>query len=137
MKYMQIVILVFCFGCGNSQQPNISTPLETIEDFESFYKRFYSDSAFQQSRIILPLEGIVKSWDGDSIVEESWSDRDIVVSSKSVFLEHYRNLKVEIERVDSTYFEKYWLENSGFLIERIFVLKHCEWYLASYNISNI
>jgi hypothetical protein len=137
MRLFQIVILVFIIGCGRSQESQNSLSDNSVENFVVFYKRFYSDEAFQQTRLLIPLEGKIKSWDEDEIKEETWEGRNIVISSKDVYLESYPNLKTEILELDSSYVEKYWLEQSGFLIRREFVQRNGKWYLMRYDISNI
>jgi hypothetical protein len=137
MRFFQIVILVFIIGCGRSQESQNSLSDNSVENFVVFYKRFYSDEAFQQTRLLIPLEGKIKSWDEDEIKEETWEGRNIVISSKDVYLESYPNLKTEILELDSSYVEKYWLEQSGFLIRREFVQRNDKWYLMRYDISNI
>jgi hypothetical protein len=137
MRLFQIVILVFIIGCGRSQESQNSLSDNSVENFVVFYKRFYSDEAFQQTRLLIPLEGKIKSWDEDEIKEETWEGRNIVISSKDVYLESYPNLKTEILELDSSYVEKYWLEQSGFLIRREFVQRNDKWYLMRYDISNI
>ncbi len=137
MKFIQIVILVFIIGCGRSQDSQNTFSQNSEEDFTVFYELFYSDDTFQQTRILLPLEGIIKSWEENDIKEETWEGRDIVISSKDVYLESYPNLKTEILELDSSYVEKYWLEQSGFLLKREFVQRNGRWYLMRYDISNI
>lgn len=137
MRLFQIVILVFIIGCGRSQESQKSISDNSVENFVVFYKRFYSDEAFQQTRLLIPLEGKIKSWDEDEIKEETWEGKNIVISSKDVYLESYPNLKIEILELDSSYVEKYWFEQSGFLIRREFVQRNGKWYLLRYDISNI
>ena len=137
MKFVQIAFLALIVGCGNSQAPRNSVAEEPTEEFESFYTRFYSDTSFQNSRIILPLEGTIRSWEGDGIIEDTWAKQKISITDKGVYMNQYQNLKVEIKKVNSSYIERYWLENSGFFIEREFVIREGKWCLSRYDISNI
>lgn len=63
--------LLLALGCGSDEPPadpaeqtsadTLAAPTSPTEDFNSFFSRFASDSAFQISRVTLPLT--VKLWD--------------------------------------------------------------------------
>jgi len=127
------LIIVF-IGCANKDRAQ----KEKNEDFSSFYQKFYTDTIFQDSRILKPLEGTIKSWNDEDVVrEESWINRKIRITPKEKFLESYKNLKTELLKSDSSVAEKYWIDQSGFFVRRKFILKKGKWYLFSYDISNL
>ena len=137
MKYLQIVFLVVLLGCGNKKVYQNASHQISNEDFSEFYAMFFEDTVFQKERIILPLKGNIKTWVGDSIKEDTWVGKDIVVTAKEVFVDSYSNLKTDLIDLDSIYIEKYWLDQSGFIIEREYVRNNGLWYLSRYDISNL
>lgn len=66
-KIMLLIISVFLVSCEkndvkqdnkiSNKTSNPSSEISKSEDFEVFRKKFYSDSIFQMSRIVFPLEG--------------------------------------------------------------------------------
>lgn len=139
MKLIFMFVLITISGCINHQGNYNHKPIskEDSEDFTIFNSMFYSDSNFQNSRIIKPLKGTIKNWDDDVIKEESWINKEVIVTPKERFMQVYNNLKVDLIKNDTIVIEKYWIEQSGFLIEKCFILKSGKWYLYSYNISNL
>lgn len=127
------LLLVGCNSGGN--QPSSQKPV----DFDEFIDRFYSDSAFQQSRVSIPLDGKIIEWDNDedAVVESDWLSREPVITE-------YETVKVTVEgsmqsfnRQQDSVVERIYLENSGFLLERTFKLKDGCWFLTKYDLSNL
>jgi hypothetical protein len=126
-------------GCTNTQKRDRLTEKSEskYEDFSFFYSKFYYDTCFQSERILKPLKGTIRYWNNDTIIEESWTDKKITITSKENYLQVYENLKTDLLIKDTLVLEKYWIEQSGFIIEKKFILKSGKWYLYSYDISNI
>jgi hypothetical protein len=104
------------------------------ENFEEFNNKFHSDSDFQLSRIKFPLKGELTTSDGISIwTKKNWSFITVRVSEKQKDKEFKYNLK----KSDSIVIEKYWIENTGFSIERKFELIDNNWFLVYYNELNV
>jgi hypothetical protein len=127
-----LIITVSLINCSSNINKK-SNELKKEEEFNKFYKRFYSDSIFQKARIILPLEGEIRS-EGKI---DNWEKGDIIVSSKETFLKDFPNMKSDIIKSDTVIKEKFWIDNSGFNVERIFILKEGKWYLKRYDITYI
>jgi len=139
MRTILLLLFVITSGCINSQEQSKQTSLnQTVpEYFSYFYSKFYSDTSYQNERILKPLKGIIKAWDDDVVKEESWDNKKVTITSKEKFLQVYKNLKTDLIKKDSVVIEKYWIEQSGFLVEKRFILKSGKWYLYSYDISNL
>ena len=143
---MKILILYFILfsssACVSNSEKQTEQNRSIKESFDLFYKRFYSDKDFQKERIQLPLEGGIKAWsesNDTTIIFEQWTSQSLVggVSNKDSLIKYYPNVRWNIEKKDTVVFEKYWLENSGFFINRNFRLVHNKWYLYLYEISNL
>ncbi len=139
MKKIFVCFVLVVFGCSNPTQRinNKAINEVVIQDFNSFYSKFYNDSSFQHERILRPLKGTIKAWENDSVKEESWNNKRIIVTPKENFMQVYKNLKTDLIKRDSSAIEKYWIDQSGFIIEKKFILKSNKWYLYIYNISNL
>jgi hypothetical protein len=139
-KSLLFFLFLVIAGCINLQYTNNQTAKNKItnEDFNTFSIKFYADTIFQQSRILKPLKGIIKYWnDNETVKEKSWGKNKITITSKEIFLKVYKNLKTELILTDTLVTEKYWLEQSGFHVEKQFLLKEGNWYLYRYDISNL
>jgi hypothetical protein len=84
-----------------------------------------------------PLKGKIIEWDDDIVKEETWDNKKVTITPKEKFLQVYKNLKTDLIKKDTVVIEKYWIEQSGFLVERRFILQYGKWYLYSYDISNL
>lgn len=130
------------------RQPIQTKQIITNENFEVFYKRFYSDSLFQISRIIFPLKGF-NSDEYDSELgkknppyfwkKNEWTfletlPQNYVRYEKKDWVEEY---KKEIKHnKDLTVLEKIFIVDSGYIDERIFKLIKGKWYLVFYSYRN-
>jgi len=139
MRNFLILLLAIITGCINSQEKSNQTTLNQTasEDFSFFYSKFYSDTSYQNERILKPLKGTIKAWDDDVAKEESWDNKKVTVTPKEKFLQVYKNLKTDLIKKDTVVIEKYWIEQSGFQVEKRFILQSGKWYLFSYDISNL
>lgn len=140
MKRFLLLLFIIYFGCANSQQENRKTSFDKVkisEDFFSFYEKFYNDTVFQNKRILRPLKGIIKTWYDDVIKEESWDNKEIRLTPKEKYLHVYKNLKTDLMINDTIVVEKFWIEQSGFFIEKVYIIQTGRWYLYSYDISNL
>ncbi|MDX9882845.1 MAG: hypothetical protein RBS73_12335 [Prolixibacteraceae bacterium] len=139
MRNILILLLAVTIGCINSQEKSNQTTLsQTVsEDFSFFYSKFYSDTNYQNERILKPLKGTKKSWDDDVVKEEAWDNKKVTVTPKEKFLQIYKNLKTDLIKKDTVVIEKFWIEQSGFHVEKRFIIQSGMWYLYSYDISNL
>lgn len=131
-----VLLLSLVIGCNNGQkQPNNLIK----EDFNSFYKKFYSDSVFQLSRIIFPLQG--KHYKSDEGAFESeelayWKKEDWKIIT-NVFPDNDTVIKIDrdtyrrrITKMDTLVIEKVFIENSGYHILQKYTIKNGKWYLG-------
>ncbi|OFX60296.1 MAG: hypothetical protein A2066_02215 [Bacteroidetes bacterium GWB2_41_8] len=139
MRNILLLLFVITAGCINSQEKSNQTTLsQTVsEDFSFFYSKFYSDTSYQSERTLKPLRGTIKEWDDDVVKEESWDNKKVTMAPKEKFLQIYKNLKSDLIKKDTLVIEKYWIEQSGFQVEKKFILKSGKWYLYSYDLSNL
>jgi hypothetical protein len=139
MKRILIFLLAITTACTNSPEKSKHETLSqsVSEDFSSFYLKFYNDTSYQNERILKPLKGKIKAWDDEIVKEESWDNKKVTITPKEIFLQVYKNLKTDIVKKDTVVIEKYWIEQSGFYVEKRFVLRSSKWYLFSYDITNL
>ena len=140
MKRFLLLLFIIYFGCANSQQENRKMSFDKVkisEDFFSFYEKFYNDTVFQNKRILRPLKGTIKTWYDDVIKEESWDNKEIRLTPKEKYFQVYKNLKTDLKINDTIVIEKFWIEQSGFFIEKVYIIQTGRWYLYSYDISNL
>ncbi len=120
-------ILFIVFSCGNTRQEQKAMQEIKNEGFDQFYSKFHSDSVFQMSRIVFPLEGI--NTEDMSILDTIyyWTE------DKWVFLrEPDSNIfQIEYEKTDTTVIEEVTSEGHlGLVFKSYFEIKKGKWYLA-------
>ena len=125
-----LLILVVGIGC---------TPLKKDykEDFNLFYKRFYSDSNFQRSRVKFPLAQKDETPSGISSIHipaERWSAIYTIPKDTIINGERYqKKLTVGKETVTQTVF----IPNSGFQNICTFKRIKGKWMLVSISSTNL
>ena len=73
-QFITIVVFTFCISC--KQEKPIQTKEESPElpdDFQTFYDKFHTDTAFQLSHIIFPLQGYPAVTDSAQYVPENFT----------------------------------------------------------------
>jgi hypothetical protein len=142
--FILIPLLILAFpSCRHKEKINSKeSALRTVssiesrdsESFESFNERFHSDSLFQMSRTVFPLQGKYRDgWDSTQRTPSTWvfmTEKVKKVFADSDYMHAYTE---ETGRVS----EKYWIENSGFLSERKFELRKGKWYLVYFTDINL
>lgn len=96
---------------------------KNIEDFDRFYDKFHQDGAFQMSRLKFPLQG----HDG---VGNKWTKTNWTLMKGRIYEVDKSQYKVEYKKTDKSFFQKVWIENSGFNSECRFELIDTKWYLV-------
>ncbi|WP_159102698.1 DUF4348 domain-containing protein [Flectobacillus major] len=118
------------------------------ENFNDFYKKFYSDSLFQVSRVVFPLKGFNSDeYDeelGDKNPPYFWKkqgwhflttlEKYYLKIDKKDWVEEYK--KVIKHNKDSTVLEKIYIVDSGYIIERKFKKIKGKWFLIFYSYKN-
>ena len=85
----------------------------SIENFDSFYDRFHKDSLFQISRLKFPLGGGLNNGN----IDEQWTKENWSMLKTKIFDVDTTQYKVFYEKLEKSFKEKVWLENSGFSFE--------------------
>lgn len=107
---------------------------ELPESFEEFNKKFHSDSLFQVSRVDFPIEGKhVAGFEQYNWTRKNWQFQAIPVAEKTEIGEYQHSLV----KTDTLITEKFWIDNSGFEVERQFRLIKNKWFLIYYNDINL
>ena len=137
MKYTFLFFaLFFVFACGERQSAKAPTEvieIELPEDFETFYKRFHRDSAFQMDHIIFPLEGVPANAASRGIDLESfrWEKEDWVIHKEfDLGTQYQRNFTLGFE--NTVILENIQHKTSGFGILRRFVKTGEDYFLIYY-----
>lgn len=129
IKYSILIYLLVnmtaCKSIKESTTENIGKK-SSVENFDLFYNKFHSDSAFQISRIKFPLEG--KSMDG--FEKTKWTKDNWTIMKVRIFDIDTTQYKVSYNKTDVTFTQKVWIENSGFSSEYTFELIDNKWYLV-------
>ena len=149
MIVVALVTVLIINSCKQKTEKAPETATEkitkSIENFESFYDKFYSDSVFQFSRINFPLKGGEVLGDNyvpsDIAGEESeerkeWNLEDFGVMLKEIN-GYPSDYKSEIDKSENLIKEKIYLPESGYYEIRHYVLKENEWYLDYFFIQDL
>lgn len=130
------VILLSCIDDGRSGKmaavkvANAIAAADTAETFDAFNNRFHKDSAFQLSRIVFPIGG--RYADGENSHE--WTSINWELLKEPVKeLVDTTEYKHSLHKTNTSVIEKYWIENSGFKIERHFEKIGGKWVLTYYD----
>jgi hypothetical protein len=119
-----ISLAVCCFISCNSGRSKVSNTAKIIEDFDQFYEKFHKDSAFQMSRLKFPLQGHNEF--GNKWTVDNWD----IMKSK-IYEVDKSQFKVEFKKTEKIFFQKVWIDGSGFSSECRFELVNGKWFLVS------
>jgi hypothetical protein len=144
IPYILIPIIAFtltsCSNFRNQEAINndkgfaIVATVDTSEDFDDFNKQFHSDSVFQMSRIVFPIAGFYADGEG----KHQWTAKNWTLMKEPVReITDTTEYKHSLYKTNSSVTEKYWIENSGFRIERRFEKKSGKWFLTFYEDTEI
>ncbi|MGI6479380.1 MAG: hypothetical protein ACOX0M_08070 [Salinivirgaceae bacterium] len=103
-----------------------SRPFSKPENFDKFYNRFHTDSTFQMSRIKFPLQG--KIIQGDQ--ETKWSRDNWIMMKTRIYDIDTTMYKTTFKKRETSFYQKFWLENSGLSSEYRFELIGNKWFLV-------
>lgn len=131
-KLICVPLFVFLVSCRNKQVESLPESIPQIHQFDSFYVQFHSDSFFQLSHIIFPLEG--QPEESDTVVlnetyywpKESWMMHRIFNASDTNYVRSF-------QIVDSTLLrETIYHRFSTYKMERRYSWMEDGWYLIYY-----
>lgn len=131
-SYFLGIILICCFFLTSCHSTKKTTKSDTTykkvsgENFDKFYKKFHKDSEFQISRIKFPLSGMLI----DGPTKSKWTKNNLPLFKVMVYDVDQTQYKVLYKKTDTTFTQKVWTENSGFLFECRFELIDKKWYLV-------
>jgi hypothetical protein len=134
---LSFLFIVFLSCSGNNGKVKIETETsnkaihesDAPELFDDFNARFHGDSSFQLSRISFPIGGYYK--DGEASYK--WTAKNWRMMKETVKeTVDKREYKHSVHKTDTSLTEKYWIDNSGFKIERRFEKKNGKWFLIYY-----
>jgi hypothetical protein len=98
----------------------------SIENFDEFYIKFHSDSVFQMSRIVFPLEGISV----DGFEQQEWTRENWEILKTSVYDIDTAEYKWSVNKTAKEFVEKIWIEDSGFSLEYRYKIIKGKWFLV-------
>jgi hypothetical protein len=132
-----VIFLSVACSSKKAQKNKLETKVrakDTVESFQSFNVKFHADSFFQISRIAFPIGGkYIDGSDQHGWTKQNWKQLKSPVGAK-VDTSQY---KYRLIKTDSSVTEKFWIDQSGFNIERRFKLKKDKWYLIYFNDVNL
>ena len=147
-----LMVIIFCqlnTNCQADTKQNQNIQQQVLdENFDTFYKKFYSDSLFQISRITFPMKGINSDeYDpdlGDKNPPYFWKkkdwnflhtlDQNIVKDKHEYGVDVYK--KVIKHNTNSFVVEKIYREESGYSEERWFKKANGKWFLIYYSFKD-
>ncbi len=112
----------------------LKTKVNNQEDFNTFYKKFHTDSVFQLQRIIFPMSGFEGIGDDNPFMKrkpfvwtrENWQLNYLPLKTDP-------NLKLVFKVMDSLKVEEQlYIPNTEFLNLRTFECKKGKWFLSNY-----
>ena len=122
---LSFFVLVLLSSCGIFKK-STEHPEEGPEDFEQFYLRFHNDPGFQMERIAFPLEGKFVDWEGERV----WTRENWPVMKVPIWDINDPDYRTEYRQSDTQFYQRVWLDNSGFVSEYRFELIDGLWKLV-------
>jgi hypothetical protein len=133
-----LIIILIAITMSNCKTPKeragrSRTTKIAVEDFDSFYNRFHTDSLFQISRVLFPLEG----GSVDGLEEKKWTKENWQMVKTKVFDIDTTLFRVSYKKTENKFSAKAWIEDSGFSTEFRFELINKKWYLVYASDQNL
>lgn len=139
-KFMLVLILVCslsaCQNSNHNSDASFVAKNEVTESISEFLDLFYSDSTFQISRIVFPMESDDIS---ENEIETHYNKENWVILTNSYFKgndsiaiiggEVYKR---RVMKSENFYEETVFIEDSGFFVTMKFKLIDRKWYLFDY-----
>ena len=134
-KFILIACTAIIFSACTQHKPKVSDP--NAEDFQVFYRRFYSDSTFQLSRIKFPLTGqwatIVDFGEKREFYNRTWTKDNWTMEKAPDYSDRAYTYKISY-RLD-TVLDQMYVTHTDFSVSKFFVLDKGKWYLTFYTAS--
>ena len=104
------------------------------ESFDTFNIQFHSDSIYQISRVAFPIGGkYVEGFEKYKWTQNNWRFLKTQVLKNNKI----EDCKHSLIQNDTLVIEKFWIDNSGFKLERKFKRVNGKWYLTYYDDINL
>ena len=103
-----------------------------VEDFDKFYDRFHTDSAFQMSRIKFPLKGGYHTLDNST----KWTAQNWSLMTTRVYDVDKNKYRATYSKTDTSFTQKVWIDSAGLFTECRFELVDGKWFLVYMNDEN-
>lgn len=130
ISFTVIAAIFFMYGCRSIQVQMAQ------EDFDEFYARFLTDSAFQMSRIKFPLPGVnaVEMENREDTVYY-WKKEDWIMLKKPDLDTALYERKVTV--TDTLATDEIFMEDAGFYFKTVYEPVERKWYLVYMVDSNM
>ena len=122
--YFLGIMTLTLLSCKSTQ--GLTFPGSKQENFDKFYDRFHADKNFQISRIKFPLEG--EYVDGGQTTK--WDKKNWIMMKEKIYDIDRTQFKVQHKKTEDSFYQKVWLDNTGFSAEYRFELIRKKWYLV-------
>lgn len=96
------------------------------EEFPVFYERFHSDSAFQMSRIMFPLQGLRV----EGMEEIPWTAENWELMRTRIYQVDSTRFKTKVKQKKNYFEQTLWIEGTKFSSKRRFELLGNRWFLV-------
>jgi hypothetical protein len=122
-----IMTILFFINC-NKDGHSLKTVSKTVfvEDFDSFYDQFHSDSLFQMARIKFPLKG----HNVDGFEKINWTKENWNMLRTKIYDIDKTQFKTNFKKNKTTFIQKCTVLDSGFSSELRFELIDKKWFLV-------
>ena len=102
---------------------SITSKTKKPEDFDQFYDRFHKDSSFQVSRLKFPLGG-------QNQFGKPWTTSNWHLLKGKIYDVDKSKFKVDFKKTSTDFYQRVWLDASGFSSESRFKLIDGKWFLV-------
>ena len=117
---------------GKSSTTTVSRKKSKVENFDKFYDRFHTDSAFQMSRIKFPLGGGYHTVDNST----KWTAENWHLMTTRVYDVDNNKYKATYSKTETSFTQKLWIDSAGLFVECRFELVDGKWFLVYMNDEN-
>lgn len=146
-----LVVLFFVFSCTENkkridkvnsnqlQKKEAIIEKNSSEDFDSFFKKFSTDSKFRMSRVEFPLKGFNSDETNVDSKDKTylWSKEDWLFYAEEDFINKSEDaIKTDITKTDTSVIYRIYKENSGYDIQYEFQKNNKQWFLVYYSYKN-
>ena len=117
---------------GKDNTANKSRKAAKVEDFDKFYDRFHTDSAFQMSRSKFPLNGGYHTVDNST----KWTPQNWGLLTTRVYDVDKNKYRATYSKTETSFTQKIWIDSAGLYTECRFELVDGKWFLVYMNDEN-